>query len=193
MKGMKVLLIIAVSVGMLAIAGCGEGKDPVTSTSEERTSKPAAKRTVSGGPAGGGSYRPASRGILGGRAPEGGLTLTAGPVGGRPEFAVAFDLGAEDDGREIELGRGESLAITLASNPTTGYRWEVIEVEERVLPPVGESEFRPESDGIGAPGVEIFRFKAMDAGQTTLNLVYHRPWEEDVAPLNTFSLQVIVR
>jgi predicted secreted protein len=35
--------------------------------------------------------------------------------------------------------------------------------------------------------------EAVNVGKATLNLVYHRPWEKDVEPLNTYSLQVVVR
>ncbi|MFC1636586.1 protease inhibitor I42 family protein [Planctomycetota bacterium] len=45
---------------------------------------------------------------------------------------------------------------------------------------------------LGAGGWEIFRFKTASAGQITLKLVYHRPWE-NVEPLKTFSIEVIVQ
>jgi len=44
---------------------------------------------------------------------------------------------------------------------------------------------------VGAGGWEIFRFKAVNAGHMTLELVYHRSWE-DAEPLKTFSIQVTV-
>jgi inhibitor of cysteine peptidase len=53
-------------------------------------------------------------------------------------------------------------------------------------------EFEPKSDLVGAPGVETLRFQAVDSGETTLQLVYHRPWEAGVAPLETFAALVIV-
>ena len=62
---------------------------------------------------------------------------------------------------------------------------------------MGEAEFKPSETGepplVGAGGWEIFRFKAISAGQMILQLVYHRPWEEGVEPLETFSLWVVVR
>ncbi len=116
-------------------------------------------------------------------------------------FAVlmAYGLGpqevkltAADNGSEIELKKGQTLAITLEANPTTGYTWEIAELGERVLRQVGEIEFEPESELIGAGGVQIIRFEVVNAGQATLKLVYHRPWETDVEPLRTFSIQVVV-
>jgi len=106
-------------------------------------------------------------------------------------------LTATDNGSEIELNRGQILVITLEANPSTGYTWEiaelgeVVEVDEQVLRQVGEIEFEPESELIGAGGVQIIRFETVNAGQATLKLVYHRPWETDVEPLRTFSIRVV--
>lgn len=118
--------------------------------------------------------------------------LLAGTAGCAPPKEVK--VRADDNSRQIELRKGQTMVITLEANPTTGYTWEVEKpLDEGGLRQVGEPEFKPESDLIGAPGVQTLRFEAVNAGQTTLNLVYHRPWEEDVEPLETFSVQVVVR
>jgi inhibitor of cysteine peptidase len=96
-----------------------------------------------------------------------------------------------DNGKTIELKKGQVLSITLAANPTTGYTWEVVEGDEKVVRQLGEIEFKPESEAVGAGGVQIIRLEVMNTGQTTLKLVYHRPWETGVEPLKTFSIQVI--
>ena len=107
--------------------------------------------------------------------------------------AEEVKLGASDNGRQIELKKGQTLVIALEGNPSTGYTWEVVEIGEQVLRQKGDPEFKPESDLVGAGGVQTFRFEAVGAGQTDLKLVYHRPWEEGVEPLETFSVQVTVR
>ena len=101
-------------------------------------------------------------------------------------------LDANDNGRQIKVKKGQVLVVILESNPTTGYLWEVVECEQRILQQVGEAEFEPESDKIGAPGVATLRFKALNTGSTALRLIHHRPWEKDVDPLATFSLRVVV-
>ena len=108
-----------------------------------------------------------------------------------PAKEVKLDATAND--RQVELKKGQTLVITLESNPTTGYRWEVVEPDEPILRQMGEPEFKSESEAVGAGGTETFRFEAVNAGQAALELVYRRPWEEDVEPLETFSLQVVVR
>ncbi len=117
-------------------------------------------------------------------------TLTLVISCGSPQ-EIRLDEG--DDGRLIELDKGQILVITLVANPTTGYKWEVAKHEEHILVQMGETEFQSESDLTGSSGVEILRFKAANAGMTDIILVYHRLWEKDVEPLETFSLKVVVR
>jgi len=106
-------------------------------------------------------------------------------------------LDASANGSQVELKKGQALVITLESNPSTGYRWEVVELDESILRQMGEPEFKVsdprEPPPPGAGGWETWRFEAVSAGQTALELVYRRPWEEGVEPLETFSLQVVVR
>jgi inhibitor of cysteine peptidase len=118
------------------------------------------------------------------------LTVAAGCRSQQQEVKASVD----DAGREVQLNKGQTLAVTLEGNPSTGYSWEVAEpLDEKVLRQVGEPEFKAESEALGAGGVQILRFEAVNTGQIALNLVYHRPWEKGVEPLETYSLQVIVR
>jgi inhibitor of cysteine peptidase len=118
------------------------------------------------------------------------LIVTTGCSPQQQEVKATMD----DNGSEMQLKKGQTLVVTLEGNPTTGYSWEVEEpLDEQVLRQVGEAEFKAESEALGAGGVQILRFEAVNAGQITLKLVYHRPWEKDVEPLETYSIQVVVR
>jgi inhibitor of cysteine peptidase len=118
-------------------------------------------------------------------------------------FAITTACGpnqvkVDDDqsGNNVQLKVGETLLVTLDSNPTTGYSWELSQSDESVLEQKGEAEYKqaPGSQGlIGAGGKETFRFEAVGAGQTTLELIYHRPWEQGVPPVKTYSLEVTVK
>jgi len=102
---------------------------------------------------------------------------------------------AADNGRQIILSSGDMMTLTLESNPTTGYSWQVLAIDNRVLIQDGDPEYKSDSgsDGaVGAGGTETFRFKAVGAGGTSVELGYMRPWE-DVPPIETFSLQVVVQ
>ena len=98
-----------------------------------------------------------------------------------------------DDGRSIDLRVGDTLAITLPGNPTTGFKWEPGAPAPAILRPRGGTEFKPISSGMGSAGQVTLRFDAASAGQAELTLVYHRPFEKNVPPAKTFRLRVSVK
>lgn len=99
----------------------------------------------------------------------------------------------EDDNRSVKLQVGDILEVTLDANPTTGYQWEVTQVDTSVLKETGEPVYATSEAGLGS-GVKVtLRFEAAADGETTLNLAYHRPFETDTPPAKTFSLSVEVQ
>ena len=95
---------------------------------------------------------------------------------------------------EIDMRVGDTLELSFESNPTTGYQWEVAELNPDVLRQVGEAEYiAPTSNLLGAPGKEIFRFEAISTGETLLKLVYHRPFEPEVPPEQSYEVNIIVK
>jgi len=98
-----------------------------------------------------------------------------------------------DDGMTIGLKAGQILAVRLDSNPSTGYSWQVSQVDAAVLKQQGEPQFiHPADAPPGAGGAQVFVFTAAAGGSTTLTLVYKRPFEPDVAPVQTFTVHVTV-
>jgi inhibitor of cysteine peptidase len=102
-------------------------------------------------------------------------------------------LAETDTGHSIELHVGDTLELTLSSNPTTGFQWEVSDRDITILQPSGEPEFESSSDSVGSGGKTIMRFKVVGTGQTKLKLIYHRPFEKDVPPVQIFEVDVTVR
>lgn len=102
-------------------------------------------------------------------------------------------LEAGDENSQVELNKGQFLTVSLEGNPTTGFTWEAADLDDQILRQVGEAQFSPDSDLIGAGGTQTLRFEALNSGQTTLGLVYHRPWEDKSDPLKIFSVRVVVR
>lgn len=105
-------------------------------------------------------------------------------------------LTATDSGSQVKLSAGQVLEVSLDSNPTTGYGWEVSDVDGTVLAQIGEAEFQQAptegKEMVGVGGTETLRFAAAE-GETTLTLVYRRSWEKDVEPVETFTVQVVVQ
>jgi inhibitor of cysteine peptidase len=109
-----------------------------------------------------------------------------------PSDPVALTIYAEQDGGTVEVQVGDTFAVVLEANPTTGYTWEAESYDPGLLQPQGDPEFEPDSDAVGAGGMMTLKFTALAPGQTWLRLVYHRPWEEDAAPLETFAILVMI-
>ena len=94
---------------------------------------------------------------------------------------------ADNDG-SVDLNTGDVLVVELPANLTTGYRWEVGQVNNNLLRPVADIEFQASSSRVGAPGTQTLRFDAVASGNAILRLVYRRPWES-VPPLQSFMIE----
>ena len=118
----------------------------------------------------------------------GGLALTQ-----RGDSSHAtLTLGPTEAGSLVALEVGGELTVSLPANPTTGYIWSVISVDQTLLTQIGEAEFTPDSGLVGAGGTLTLRFAASAAGDTELELGYLRPWE-DAEPIDSYRVTVQVR
>jgi inhibitor of cysteine peptidase len=95
-------------------------------------------------------------------------------------------------GSQAVLQVGDMLHVNLEGNPSTGYTWSVEALDAAVLKMAGEPEFHPASSALGAGGTFTYRFEAVGAGQTTLKMIYSRPFEKGLPPLKTFASSVLV-
>jgi inhibitor of cysteine peptidase len=98
----------------------------------------------------------------------------------------------DQEGEVVKIPNKSTFTVSLPGNPTTGYSWEVSEGDDQILQQDGEWSFTADSKKIGAPGMFSLPFKTAGAGKTTLKLIYHRSFEKDVAPLNTFTVTILV-
>ena len=114
--------------------------------------------------------------------------VVLGVIGMANAFTTVY-LEKKHDGDIVKLAPGDTIIITLKSNPTTGYSWNVVDIDFSILKP-GKTEFRPQSNLLGAPGQEVLYFTALENGETKLVLGYLRPWEKGEKPLDTFSVIV---
>jgi len=103
-------------------------------------------------------------------------------------------LNAADSGKQITANAGDSFTITLDSNPSTGFSWSISAItDESVIDDVS-NEFKGADTGmVGAGGQEVWTFKAVDKGSSTIEMKYSRPWEQGVEPAATFNVTVVVK
>lgn len=109
-----------------------------------------------------------------------------------PGVASSLELTIKENGRSFSIQQSETVTIMLAGNPTTGYRWEMAEVDQRVLTPEPEPAFVPDSALTGAGGLFTFRLHPIAQGTTRVKLIYRRSWEKSVPPVETFSVEIKV-
>lgn len=86
----------------------------------------------------------------------------------------------KDVGEDIDISVGQEFIIALGSNPTTGYSWQASYDETRLELVGGESTYEPEEtdeEVVGGGGTELFRFKALKAGEVEITMTYAQHWE----------------
>ena len=99
----------------------------------------------------------------------------------------------EQNGSQIQVKLGDNLQVALAGNITTGYAWEIAENNTNLLVLQGEAEYQAEKTNlVGSGGTFLFTFKAIAKGNTSLKLIYRRPFEKGVPPIREYQLTISV-
>jgi len=98
----------------------------------------------------------------------------------------------------LEVQSGEIFEVKLCSNPTTGFQWSLeAQISDTVIIIQEANEFiGPESEPPpppGTPGQEVWTFKALKQGSSTIYLEYSRPWEGGEKKEWTVTVDVIVK
>ena len=100
-------------------------------------------------------------------------------------------------GKKVSVAVGGWLTVTLDSNPSTGFSWALAEnSDESVLQEAGHQYVAPETSGTPVPGKggeEVWIFRALKEGTSTISMEYKQPWDEDTEPAETFDLTVVVK
>lgn len=94
--------------------------------------------------------------------------------------------------QELTLHPGQSFTLSLDSNPTTGYRWNLSnDYDRQILSFLGEAYISQENNQhiVGQGGRQLFRFTALQNGAAELHLTYARPWES-VQAAKQFNLKI---
>lgn len=101
-------------------------------------------------------------------------------------------LTPEQNNSAVALPLGQTLAVALPGNPSTGYSWQVVDNDGSILAQSSDPVSLAPRSVPGAGGVQLFTFEAVSPGEMTLDMVYTRPWEADAESANTFTLDVTV-
>ena len=99
-----------------------------------------------------------------------------------------------DRGGTFEAQPGDEIVIRLQENITTGYQWEIAEIDPSVVELV-DTEYleAPTPGAIGYGGTRTFRFRAAARGHARIQLRLRRSWEATDAAIERFEVSVHVQ
>jgi inhibitor of cysteine peptidase len=107
-------------------------------------------------------------------------------------LVATLSLGAADNGKTFTLPPKTAIVVTLPSNASTGYAWQLKPEDKSVVRLVSHRYLQPKKSVPGAPGNERWRFAAVGAGSVKLRLVYVRSWEKNKPPARRFGVTIRV-
>ena len=112
------------------------------------------------------------------------------------EYSCDNFYGQPHISKEVQVAVDGTLTVTLCSNPTTGFLWsETASISDQTVLQQTSHEFKPpEAENIvGGAGKEVWTFKALKKGTSTIHMEYSRPWEGGEKAEWTFLLTVTVK
>ena len=85
----------------------------------------------------------------------------------------------------ISLKRGQTITVSLPSNPTTGYSWSLCSKNTRnTIVGIEELPYEAAQTGLmGAGGTQSWRITGKKRGSAHIKFEYKRPWEKGVTPV----------
>jgi inhibitor of cysteine peptidase len=93
---------------------------------------------------------------------------------------ATINLDESANGRVIHVSANDILEIKLDETPTTGYRWEISEMDQQHFQLVSEDYELYGGGAMGGGGVKKIQLKALAPGQGCVRLQNKQPWSGDV-------------
>jgi len=103
-----------------------------------------------------------------------------------------IQLTMNDNGKVVNTSPEAVIFIRLEGNPTTGYRWELKEVNHSVVSNLQQNIEAASSAVAGAGGSFVFQLSGLKPGSSKVALKYWKPWEGDSSILAQFEITVNV-
>jgi predicted secreted protein len=103
-------------------------------------------------------------------------------------------LQPSDPAVPIEVSAGDEFEIVLASNPSTGYSWALVDELDPGVVAVVSQEYKGEEDAApGSGGVDVWTFEAQSAGEAKIVLGYYPPSNDPTDPQQILEFTVTVK
>ena len=108
--------------------------------------------------------------------------------------ATTYQLTEKDNHANIHIDKTDNIIISLRTNPTTGYHWEIQYNTELLLieKDVTIAEDHPEGMVGYSSKREIHLHPTTTSGTCVITLNYRRPWETSKQPINSMSYTITI-
>ena len=98
----------------------------------------------------------------------------------------------------LEVGIGEEFTVNLCSNASTGFQWiDVVEISDPdIVEQVSHEYIEPSEKDDPPPGTagsQLWKFKALTSGTSTISFEYSRDWEGGEKGEWTLDLTVTIK
>ncbi len=105
----------------------------------------------------------------------------------------AYVEAKNNDTIPVTVKEGNEFTITLASNPSTGYKWDLNEIDETKVTFISCKYAKTDSLLPGSGEKEIWTLKALKKGKTVISFKYARPWEKDEFSSEEKSFFILIK
>lgn len=97
---------------------------------------------------------------------------------------IIIDQG--DNNKTFDAKTGDLITVALKETPTTGYRWEVDGIDEKIIFMENSHYSKSSNSDIGGGGTRTFNFRAHSSGKAKVQLSLKREWEKETSPTDQF-------
>ncbi len=115
-------------------------------------------------------------------------TITPIPLRPTPNAA---ELELSDPAKPIEVAAGNEFTITVKTYLTSDYHWEVAEaLDSKIVEYIWKDHMPDDPNKPTSSGKDVWRFKAIAPGSTTITLGYYQGMTENAAQKPVFTVLV---
>lgn len=113
------------------------------------------------------------------------------PIRYRTHCMAEYTLDKSDSGSTLNCNPGDRINVTLPENPTTGFKWHIIESDGLTMIDDSFDLGNPsESNKMGAGGRRMFSFEFTGTGSASLHLEHYQAWEGVNSSDDSFRLTI---
>ncbi len=95
---------------------------------------------------------------------------------------------------KIEATAGQEFKVIVESNPSTGYHWEIVgDLDPNIVEFVSRDYRANEPVQPGSGGSDVFIFKGVNTGETTITLGSFPPGNNAARPEQTQTFTIVVK